>query len=79
MKSNTVSLVAEDLTSLGGPMGTEHTTVIFTRYFTDVGKAKAAAEKHYGAPINWKRREGAVTSGDLRWVMYTIDRIKVES
>lgn len=82
-------LVAEDLSSLGGPMGSEKVVVIFTRYFNSVDNAKAAAEKDYisrsGARANtikwreeWRERMGRWYSGDLGFIDYTITPVVAE-
>ena len=79
MDSNTVyELISEDLSHLGGPMGTEYTTESSLGLFSGedgLEKAKKAAEKHYGGKIKWskdKYPEGSLCSGDLRYVMYHI-------
>ncbi len=81
-------LTSEDLTGLGGPM---MTTTNFRRYFRSVEGAKLAAEKDYrhgmgrlsatlpgAAAIKWRRDGKGWTSGDLRFVMYTIMPVKIE-
>lgn len=67
-----VHLHVEDLTTLGA-MGSS-SRPMFSSLFTDRAAAKAAAEAHYKAPIDWKPSsgEGTETSGDLLHVMYTI-------
>lgn len=68
------TLTAEDLTSLGR-MGASATTA-FISLHADRDAAKAAAEIHYGGPIEWRPHGadpfGPETSGDMRHVMYTI-------
>ena len=71
-------LVSENLTSLGGPMGTENVTDNFVRFFDSIDKAKSAAVKDFGDDIKWKRKGKNVSSGDLLHVMYDISPIKVE-
>lgn len=74
----TYKLVSENLTGLGGPMGTEHTSENFVRYFDGITKAKDAAVKDYGHPIKWERSGKRHSSGDLMHVMYDISPVKVE-
>lgn len=74
-------LIATDLTGLGGPMGTETTKTIFREFFTTMPKAKRRAEEHYKKNkgtevIQWKGNDKAATSGDLRWVMYSVKEVK---
>lgn len=72
-------LTAEDLTGLGR-MGTSSTTM-FRSVHADRDAAKAAAEIHYGNPIDWRPRDtdpdGPETSGDLRHVLYTVADVVV--
>lgn len=81
MKKPTIyKLVIEDLTHLGGPMGTERTYVIGREYFLSLEKAKKFAEKDYskrsnGETFKWK----GLSSGDLSFIMYTITKIKIRS
>ena len=83
-----VRLTSENLSNLGGSMGTEYTYDNWVKYFTTVAKAKAYAEKDYrkgeigfrGDPlpaIRWTGRDRTWSSGDLRWVMYHIATVKV--
>jgi len=66
-------LINEDLTNLGGPMGTEYTTERWRRNYKTLPEARAAAERDYGEPIEWK----GYSSGDLGHVMYTIQPVRV--
>lgn len=73
-----------NLAGLGGPMGTEHTSVRWTKYFSTLAKAKAYAERNFkykntnAEKIEWSRSgNGCVVSQDLRWVQYEIQRKKV--
>ena len=70
-------LQLEDLSHLGGPMGTEYTTSKY-EYFHDIEKAKQFAEKHYGKKIIWKKDGRSITSGDLLWTMYKISKLKIK-
>jgi len=65
-------LIYEDLTHLGGPMGTEYTTNHFKGIFTSEEKAKKAAEEDYGKSISWRKDEEELHSPDLIYVMYHI-------
>lgn len=74
------TLTIEDLTHLGGPMGTEYTTST-DRHFASSESAKAAAVKHYNGsdgPLKWRKHRKGWTSGDLGYVMYTIQPMKIE-
>jgi hypothetical protein len=75
-------LESENLTGLGGPMGTEHTWINWTRYFDSMQKAKQAAEKDYASYKNnkfsWHRAKNYVHSDDLLFVMYKISKFTVE-
>lgn len=72
-------LVSENLSNLGGPMGTEYTFDNWEKYFTDVYDAAQYAEKDYGDKIDWiKESNGYIRSPDLGYVMYRIKKIKVE-
>ena len=59
-------------------MGTEYTYPNWEKYFTSVEHAKMIAEKDYGRPIKWSGRGKKKTSGDLLYVMYDIEEIKIE-
>ncbi len=69
------ALESENLTGLGGPMGSERTWTNWRKFFKTVSSAKAFAEKDYGKAIQWDKSN---CSGDLRYVMYHIKRVKVE-
>lgn len=77
-------LVSEDLTHLGGRMGTEYTTENWHYLFETIGAAKAYAEKDYRyqkeTPIQWYHSIGSHydCSGDLHYVMYTIKPVKMK-
>lgn len=76
-------LTAEDLTGLGGPMGTERTVTVLMEYFKSVDNAKQFALKHYqrnrpGETFKWEKRGSKWTSGDLMFVMYDIEPIKTK-
>lgn len=79
-------LISENLTGLGGPMGTERTWNNWVKYFSDFEKAKLFAEKDYNKnkheratnSIVWKKERDKTSSQDLGFVMYHISKIKVE-
>jgi len=74
-------LTSTDLTNLGGPMGTESTSENFHKLFASLESAKSAAERDYNqsrGPIKWKRNGRGWTSGDLGYVMYDIEKVRVE-
>jgi hypothetical protein len=74
-------LVSEDLTHLGGSMGTEYTTENYTKHFSTDDKAKKHAEKEYGSEIKWERKKEKKVSwcsGDLGYVMYHIKEITLD-
>lgn len=77
-------LISEDLTHLGGPMGSEYTTTNYRKFFNKLSIAKAFAEIEYQKVskkrkrIKWSKTHGEWCSGDLLHVMYTIKKIKVE-
>jgi len=76
-----------DVSHLGGMMGTEYTTEMFTKYFTSAEHAKEYAHKQYSKVggrgkhnvITWKKSGDKISSGDLGCsFMYTIKPVKVE-
>ena len=70
-------LTCEDASHLGGPMGSEYTTLMWTEVFTSLDKAKAHAEKHWWREDSrWDRaafRE-AKWSADVGPYIYTIEK-----
>ena len=71
-------LVSENLTNLGGPMGTEYTFDNWVKYFHSIKNAKKHAENDYGEKIDWKKTKKRTHSPDLGYVMYQIYPIKFE-
>lgn len=79
-------LHAEDLSRLGGPMGTETVRTIYRKFFSKITFAKYYAEREYAlrghrtTEIKWSAsHQGRVwTSGDLGFVKYTIRPVEVE-
>ena len=88
MKKPTVyKLTITDLSGVGGPMNFigARTRVVGEHYFIYSGAAMQFAERHYkrnGAkgsePIRWKILRGGYSSGDLSWIMYDIEKIKIK-
>jgi len=78
-------LTSENLTHLGGQMGSEYTTTNFTKPFSDLVTAKQYAEKDYrrqagknGRPIVWVRENSNyVRTEDMSFVMYHIRKTAV--
>lgn len=72
-------LIAEDLTHLGGPMGTEYTTESPIGLFGDAEEAKKVAQRHYESsrrrpepPLKWLDAGNGFRTEDLGFVMYRI-------
>ena len=85
---NIVRLKAEDLTGLGGPMGTESTETMFEEFFYDAAAAREFAYKDYktrckgeyrdkNASFKFKKEGRNWSSPDLGFIQYTIEPIKV--
>ena len=78
------TLTSENLTHLGGPMGTEYTYPNWTKHFTTMDAAKDFAQTDYSRngcskKIKWSRGKFNCNSGDLRFVKYYINIVKVEA
>jgi len=71
-------LRSENLTGLGGRMGSEHTWTNFRKFYSTAELAIEAAEKDYGNKIKWYKNKNGFRSPDLRYVMYHIKEVKVE-
>ena len=70
-------LISENLTNLGGPMGSEYTYDNYRKSFLKLSNAKKYAEKEYGSEIEWiEKKNGGLRSPDLSYVMYHIEEIK---
>lgn len=86
MKKAVYILSSENLTQLGGPMGTERTTINWTMVFSSAAAAKSYAQRDYdsrrkkASPIRWHLdRDGdSWHSDDLGFVMYHVKETKVE-
>jgi hypothetical protein len=76
-KTKIFKLVSENLTNLGGPMGTERTFENWSKLFTDIDVAKAYAVTDYKKGINWITDKNRIHSGDLGYVMYIITEEEV--
>lgn len=72
-------LLSENLSHLGGPMGSEYTTDNWRKHFDDVELAKKYAEKDFKNKIKWQKSPSGYCSGDLHFVMYTIKKLKIIS
>lgn len=73
------NLTATDMSHLGGPMGTEYTSINFVKSFKNLENAQKYAQKDCKRfVIKWKKDgRNSWTSGDLGWVEYTIDKVKL--
>ena len=71
-------LISENLTGLGGAMGTEKTWNNFERFYKTLKKAKAEAVKDYKKPLRWIKTKTGLRTEDLSYVMYHIDKIVPE-
>ncbi len=77
-------LESNDLSTVGGPMGSERITTNFVKYFYSIDNAKKYAEEDYfnyyagDESIKWKKTPHGITSGDLRSVEYNIEKTKIE-
>jgi hypothetical protein len=81
MENKIFILECEDLSHLGGPMGTEYTTPVFTEIFSSVKKAKEYAETFYWpAYCAWLKNTNSI----ILWVAdascygYKIKKAKVD-
>jgi len=81
-------LESENLSHLGGSMGTEYTTTNWTKPFGSLADAKAYAEKDYvrqtgkknaaDRPLVWVREHSRyVRTEDMGFVMYHVRRTTV--
>lgn len=80
------TLISEDLSHLGGMMGSDYTTKSIMGNFSGIEKAKKAAEKDYGKSIKWAKKNSPTVngipidetcSGDLNYIMYHIRKMIV--
>lgn len=72
-------LTSENLQGLGGPMGTEKTTVNWVKPFESLETAQAYAENDYEGTVDirWSKVESGWHSQDLSWVMYHINEVEL--
>lgn len=73
---------AEDLTHLGGPMGTEYTTGYYLGLFGSEALAKGAAQKHWTGnkqkgTLKWLKEGKSWRTEDLGWIMYHVKVRKI--
>jgi hypothetical protein len=84
MKKLTVYEVeSENLSNVGGPMGTDRTYTNWTRLASSIEKCIEIAEKDYkknggDETIKWDIKKNSACSGDLGFVMYNIYKKEVE-
>ena len=76
-------LTSENLTNLGGPMGTEYTYPNWEKYFNTILEAKKYAEKDFAKDpqkrkLTWTRENKQIYTKDMGYVMYEIVKVKVE-
>lgn len=77
------ALRSENLTLLGGPMGTERTFTNWVKYFKSLAAAKKYAEADYvknrgTESVKWKSSSKGWWTNDLLFVMYHITKIVPE-
>ena len=75
MKPEIFKLLSEDLSDVGRQGGSSTTN--WTRYFYNKKTAQQYAVSDYGNQIKWKNQPGRLSSGDLGYVMYTIDVLDI--
>jgi hypothetical protein len=79
-------LASENLTHLGGPMGSDYTYDNWRKFFTTIELAKKYAEKDYKKNkgievIEWidnENEKDCIQTQDLGFVMYYIRTVKCE-
>lgn len=71
-------LKSENLTHLGGKMGTEYTYDNFTEYFYSKKAAKKRAEGDYKKPLKWFKKEKDIRTKDLGYVQYIITKLTIK-
>lgn len=78
-------VVSENLTGLGGSMGTERTWNNWSKYFKTLKSAKEYALNDYraerkdpSATLEWMRSGSGIRTKDLGFVMYYISKIKTQ-
>lgn len=72
----------EDLTHLGGTMGTEYTVTKFLGVYSSPDTAKTGCNSHYNkkmvGKINWIRDGNGLRSPDLGFIIYYIKKYEVK-
>ena len=76
-RKNMYQIISENLTNLGGPMGSEYTTNNWIKHAKSLKKAKKFCEKDCGEKIKWIKTKKGLRSPDLGYVMYHIKEIKM--
>lgn len=88
-KSSVWLLTANGPGTLGGPMGSEHIgSVLFSKAFTDVKKAKAYAQSHVDKfnkkykdkdrqVLDWYKHSTGGYGSDALWILFDIDKKEV--
>jgi hypothetical protein len=77
-------LRSENLTNLGGPMGSDYTFDNWSKSFSSMEKAMKAAERDYYEKekgedkIVWKGGSSRKSTQDLRFVQYHITKTKID-
>ena len=72
-------LVSENLSNMGGPMGSEDTTTTnFRKLYKKITAARTAAEKDFGSKLKWTKTKDGERSPDMGFVMYHINKLKTE-
>lgn len=71
-------LISENLTCVGGPMGSERTWQNFRKIFSSLEEAKKHAEKDYENSLDWIKTKEGYRTQDLGHVMYEINILKAE-
>jgi len=78
-------LESENLTKLGGPMGTERTSTNWRKFFNSIDNAKKFAQKDYNknskredTKLKWTEEEDHIRTDDMGFVMYYIRVVKTE-
>ena len=75
MKNYVYKVLSEDLRTLGH-MGSSP-GFNWEKLAKDLKTAKKLAEDDYGEKIKWSKEDNYYSSGDLRFVMYTVWKEKV--
>jgi len=72
-------LTSENLTGLGGPMGTERTSINWVKPYDSLEAAQAAANNNYEGveEFKWTKGTNGWHSQDLGWVMYYIHEVEL--